>query len=285
MSIFKKQPDDNWLIDLDKYRIKEKPQGKWNCEGPWYSDDGEDGVLVYLFEYINNTNNFAVDIGSAHGYGGSHVRHLVDKYDWGSTEMDGSWRVSRKNLNLNYGKNFKWERIHPQVKKEWITPDNICELLDKYKTPKEFNLLSLDIDSMDWYVLEKLLKGGFKPSVAIVEFNPIFEYDESYVINYDSDYKKDMSYHYGASARAFEILMNKYKYTLVHVFPQKTASNLLFILNDYILPTMEINTLHDMHPHGFIVSNKQIGKSRNKPKLENLDKNTLIKEHFKKIKL
>ena len=54
MSIFKKQPDDNWLIDLDKYRMKEKPKGKWDCEGPWYSDDGEDGVLMYLFKYINS---------------------------------------------------------------------------------------------------------------------------------------------------------------------------------------------------------------------------------------
>ena len=60
MNNFKNQPDNNWLIDLDQYRIKEKPllpakpkNKGWYCEGPWYSDDGEDGVISYLFEYLN----------------------------------------------------------------------------------------------------------------------------------------------------------------------------------------------------------------------------------------
>ena len=274
MSIFKKQPDDNWLIDLDKYRIKEKPKGKFECEGPWYSDDGEDGVLVYLFEYVNSINDFAVDIGSAHGYGGSHIRHLVDKHNWGSTEMDGNKKLGSKYPHAS----SKWKRIHPRVKKEWIRPEIICGLLRKYKTPKEFNLLSLDIDSMDWYVLEELLKGGYRPAVAIVEFNPLFEYNEAYVINYDPEFKKDGSYKYGASARAFEVLMNKYNYTLVHIFPQTTAQNLLFIKNDYISSTVKINTLSNMHPQGYVDKQK-----RQRRRKKNFDKDTLIKEHFKKI--
>ena len=274
MSIFKKQPDDNWLIDLDKYRIKEKPKGKFNCKGPWYSDEGEDGVLVYLFKYINNINDFAVDIGSAHGYGGSHIRHLADKHNWGSTEMDGN-----NKLGPNYPHaSSKWNRIHPRVKKEWITPEIICVLLRKYKTPKEFNLLSIDIDSMDWYVLKELLKGGYRPTIAIVEFNPLFEHNEAYVVNYDPEFKKDGSYKYGASARAFEILMNKYNYTLVHIFPQTTAHNLLFIKNDYISSTVKINTLPNMHPQGYVDKQK-----RQRRRKKNFDRDTLIKEHFKKI--
>ena len=54
------------------------------------------------------------------------------------------------------------------------SPDNICEKLLKYNTPEEFDLLSLDIDSNDWYVLKSILYGGFKPSVIILEYNPIY---------------------------------------------------------------------------------------------------------------
>ena len=85
--LFRKKPPVNWLGDLNKYRNDTKP-GKHPHLGPWYSDDGEDGVLDYIFQYINITNRFAVDIGCAHGYGGSHIRHLVDKYDMDSTELD-----------------------------------------------------------------------------------------------------------------------------------------------------------------------------------------------------
>jgi hypothetical protein len=263
MDLFKKQPDNNWLINLDQYLIKEKPEGKWDHKGPWYSDDGEDGVLNYLFEYINDKHKFAVDIGSAHGYGGSQIRHLVDKYDWKSTEIDGG----------------KWNRMHPRIKREWIKPDNICELLDKYETPKEFDLLSLDIDSMDWYVLEKLLEGDFKPSVAIIEFNPIFEHNEEYVVNFNENYKKDGTSRYGASAKAYETLMNKYNYTLVHVFP-RGVNNLLFISNKFISPTTNVNIIEDMHPVSYVERHKKKWNKRRK-----LNKEILIRNVFEKLKL
>lgn len=112
MKKWKKQPKSNWLDNLDKHRInpvpKTLPLNKrrvgWQWGGPYYSDEGEDGILEYLFEYINDTNKFAVDIGSAHGYGGSHVRNLVDKYNWESLEIDSKAHRHR------------WTRHHPRVK-------------------------------------------------------------------------------------------------------------------------------------------------------------------------
>jgi len=72
--------------------------------------------------------------------------------------------------------------------------------------------------------------------------------------------------------------MNKYNYTLVHIFPQTTAQNLLFIKNDYISSTVKINTLPNMHPQGYADKQK-----RQRKRKKNFDKDTLIKEHFKKI--
>ena len=57
-------PEHNWLMDLDYYRIKnveDRPENHklkgWDWPGPWYSGNGEDGILAYLFEYIKPNSN------------------------------------------------------------------------------------------------------------------------------------------------------------------------------------------------------------------------------------
>ncbi len=243
-SYFKALPNNNWLQDLNTHRIKIKPNphppfASHPHYGPWFSDDGEDGILSYLFDYINRVSNFAVDIGSAHGWGGSQIRHLAHKYDWGSTEFDGG----------------VWQCMHPRVKREWLSPKNICDLLYREGTPKEFDLLSLDLDSMDYYVLSSLLIGGYRPSVAIIEYNPIFEYHESYVVKYDPDYTKDGTSNYGASLKAFEKLMNSFNYTLIHAFaefPELQINNCIFLKNDFIKPYFVINNISNLHPRAWV---------------------------------
>ena len=247
MGNYKKIPKNDWLLNLHNYRKKENPIGQEMCEGPWYSNDGEDGVLSYLFDYINDKYKFAVDIGSAHGYGGSNVRHLVDKYEWESLETD---------YDDGSVENNKWKRIHPRVKKETIFEKNVCEIFEKYKVPKRFDLLSLDIDSLDWYVLRGLLIGGYEPSVAIIEYNPIFTCQDAYVRDYDEGYHKDGTSVYGASAKAYEMLMVEAGYTLIHMFgnPDEKiySNNMIFLHNDFINKKMKIKSIEELHPKAWV---------------------------------
>ena len=266
-NIWKQIPNSNWLMNLDEYRIKEKP-GKHPHFGPWYSDDGEDGVIEYLFNYINDTYKFAIDIGAAHGYGGSQIRHIADKYNWKTTELDGSKR---------------WNIIHPAVKEEWITKDNIDALLLKYKTPMRIDLLSLDVDSMDYWILEKVLIAGYRPSAAVIEYNPIFEYNEAYVRIHDYSYTKDSTSRYGASLKAYELLMNRYNYTLIHVFGKTEsmeANNCIFLDNAFILPNTRIKNIQEFHPFSWIESHK---KKNPKLPLNDLKKLLIDKNIFEKI--
>ena len=255
MKNFKKVPNNDWLMNLDKYRIKENPMGREHCEGPWYSNDGEDGVLAYLFDYINDKYKFAVDIGSAHGYGGSNVRHLVDKYKWDSFESD---------YDDGTVENNQWDRIHPRVKRETIFEHNVCDIFEKQNVPKRFDLLSLDIDSLDWFVLQGLLVGGYRPSVAILEYNPIFNYDEAFTRYYDESYHKDGTSEYGASAKAFEMLMGEADYKLVHMFgnPDEEiyANNMIFLHGDFIDDNTEIKTIKELHPKNWVEPWKNQGQ-------------------------
>ena len=51
------------------------------------------------------------------------------------------------------------------LKKVMFWPNNILELFTKYQVRREFDLLSVDMDSYDWWILEKILEGGYRPRV------------------------------------------------------------------------------------------------------------------------
>ena len=171
----------------------------------------------------------------------------MDKYEWESLETD---------YDDGSVENNKWKRIHPRVKKETIFEKNVCEIFEKYKVPKRFDLLSLDIDSLDWYVLRGLLIGGYEPSVAIIEYNPIFTCQDAYVRDYDEGYHKDGTSVYGASAKAYEMLMVEAGYTLIHMFgnPDEKiySNNMIFLHNDFINKKMKIKSIEELHPKAWV---------------------------------
>lgn len=70
--------------------------------------------------------------------------------------MDGGF--SNKDINLN---------------KEFITEGNILNLFAKYNVSRNFDVLSIDVDLFDWWILAKILRDSdYRPKIIIVETNP-----------------------------------------------------------------------------------------------------------------
>ena len=65
------------------------------------------------------------------------------------------------------------------LKKVMFWPDNIVELFERFEVSDQFDLLSVDMDSYDWFILEKVLEAGYKPRVIIIECNTMFELEDS----------------------------------------------------------------------------------------------------------
>lgn len=65
---------------------------------------------------------------------------MREKYNWNGLLMDGS----NQNNSIN-------------LKKEFITRENIIELFNKYNVPEYFNILSIDIDYNDYYVFTTII--------------------------------------------------------------------------------------------------------------------------------
>ena len=84
------------------------------------------------------------------------------------------WNVA-ESLLLDGG----YENPDIRLEKVIFWPDNIVELFQRFKVKKTFDLLSVDTDSYDFFMLEAILEAGYAPRVIIVEYNANFEITEA----------------------------------------------------------------------------------------------------------
>jgi len=172
-----------------------------------YSQTGEEGVLLSLFDRIGTTNKYLVDFGAGDGFSLSNSQYLLE-LGWTGLRMDG----------IGTG----------DVKKEFITAENIVGLFEKYKVPSEFDLLCLDIDGNDYWVLKALL-GKYSPRAIVLEVNGCLPVGVAQTIAYDPNFNYGGDDYYGASYLAFKRLCADY--TIVH---NQHNLNLFLVRNDVL---------------------------------------------------
>jgi len=124
----------------------------------FYSQCGEDGVIIELLNRIKNIVNFYVEFGAWDGLNLSNTANLRINNNWKGVLFEADeHKVKSANLsNLYYEK---------------ISSNNINLVFEKYNVPFDFGLLSIDIDGNDSYCWESLNE-KYKPSIVIIEFNP-----------------------------------------------------------------------------------------------------------------
>ena len=183
-------------------------------ENKIYSQNGEDGVTTYLLQHLfkDDSKYFYVEFGVEDGTE-CNTRMLRDLPNWSGLLMDGSHE--NKSINLN---------------KEFITKDNIVSLLNKYNVPKHINLLSVDIDYNDFYVLHEILK-YYTCDVIICEYNSIHKPSEDKVVIYSADTMWDGTNYFGSSLLALQKLCKNYGYELFYC--DKNGVNAFFVKSDY----------------------------------------------------
>jgi hypothetical protein len=98
-------------------------------------------------------------------------------------------------------------------------PDNILQLFTQFGVKKKFDFLSVDTDSYDFFMLEAILEGGYRPRAIMMEYNANYELQEAKSIKPPSDGKSwrrwDGTAHHGWSLLAAKYLMERFGYSLV----------------------------------------------------------------------
>jgi hypothetical protein len=186
-----------------------------------FSQSGEDGITMRLINLLyngDNYNKYYVEFGTQSGVE-CNTRILRELYNWNGLLMDGS----HENLNIN-------------LRKEFITKENIINLFEKYNVPSNINILSVDIDSNDFYVLNEILK-KYTCDIIICEYNSHHSPYEDKIVIYDTNFIWDGSNYFGASLLSLTKLCNMYGYTLIYC--NKIGVNCFFI-NNKILETKNL---------------------------------------------
>lgn len=173
-----------------------------------YSQAGQDGVLETIFEQLGIVKGFAVEFGGGNGFHISNTAYFTAFYGWNRLLMDA-------------------EPLSDFVKKEFITRENINDLIEKYGVI-DVDLLCVDINGNEYWVWEAIKD---KHAVVTIEFNSKFRYDESYAIEYNPNHKWEGDDYYGASLLALKKLGERKGYTLVHIVGELDA---VFLRNDLI---------------------------------------------------
>jgi hypothetical protein len=183
-----------------------------------YSQTDEDGLLLFIFALIGTTNRRCVEICASDGVE-CNTANLLINHGWTGLLFDGNPELVRRGRAF-YQSNRSTYVAPPTFVCSWITRSNINELLRQNGCTGEIDLLSLDMDGVDYWVWEAI--DAVTPRVVVVEYQDIIGPDRALTVPYAEDFDArrypttdGMPNFAGASLAAFVKLARRKGYRLV----------------------------------------------------------------------
>lgn len=183
-----------------------------------HSQAGEDGVLSTVLETIGTTDKWCVEFGASDGQNLSNTCNLIDNYGYSAVLVEAN-RTRFAKLLARHGKNPNVFALNQFV--GFSATDGLDFILASRPIPKEFDLLSIDIDGNDYHVWKAV--SAYTPKVVCIEFNPSIPTELEFVQPADPEVNQ------GASLLAITRLAAQKGYELVAV----TAFNAIFVRSQY----------------------------------------------------
>jgi hypothetical protein len=213
-----------------------------------FSQHEEDGMLLFIFSLIGTTNKKCVEVCAGNGIE-CNTANLIINHKWIGLMIDGH------EDNIKAAKEFystiPSTRIWPpEIIHSWITIENINPTIKENGFEGEIDLLSLDIDGIDYWLWKAI--EVISPRVIVLEFNHLLGPDVSLTVPYKADFKAEFtefgSDYAGASLQAFIKLGKEKGYRFIGA--NSIATNAFFIRNDIKnewLPEIEAHSVFH-HP-------------------------------------
>ena len=213
---------------LTSMQCPEKDAPLWKYELKLFSQWGEDGVIQFLVNHLNIRHRTFIEFG-VEDFNESNCRFLMMKDQWHGFAIDGS-SANIERLQNSY---YYWQ--HRLIgKSAFITRENIGALLEESGFEKDLGILSVDIDGVDYHVLEALQE--WRPSIIIVEYNDAFGWSRPVTVPYDPSFVRRQKHfsnqYWGANLPAFLHLLKGRDYALVGT--NSVGSNAFFVRSDLL---------------------------------------------------
>ncbi len=195
-----------------------------------FSQNGEDGILLYIFSLMGSTNKRAVEICAGDGIQ-CNCANLIINHGWNALLVDGD------EANVRAGRAYysecpdtKW--WPPTFVNAWVLRDNVNSVIRAQAYEGEIDLLSLDMDGMDYWIWEAL--DCINPRVVVLEYQCIWGPDKSVTVPYDPSFVAEIvdggANYSGASLAAFVKLGRRKGYRLIGC--QRYGFNAFFMRSD-----------------------------------------------------
>jgi hypothetical protein len=214
---------NNLLIISEKYNDITKLE---QSECKIFSQNGEDGILDYITSMlkIERPNFIEIGVGT---YVEANTRFIYDRFYPKGIIID-----TEKNLKNKVFSNINSWKGDLRVIEEKISTENINYIISK-NCNFNIDIFSLDIDSIDYWIINKLKSNISK--IFVAEYNAVFggslEITTPNLENFDR--KK---YHYshlcfGMSLKALINIMAKKNFYFIGT--NSVRNNAFFVSNDY----------------------------------------------------
>lgn len=188
-----------------------------------FSQSGEDGIINEIFNRIGISNRFFIEFGVGGGIENNTAHLLLQGWSglWIETDPAAYEEIKKRFQKFIANKKLT-------VLNAYITRDNIESLFNQVRVPKEFDLLSIDIDGMDYWVLNAIRT--FSPRVITIEYNAAMGPKLNWVIPHQAMFRWDGTSYFGASLKAYELLAAQKGYALTGC--TLSGINAFFVRND-----------------------------------------------------
>jgi len=187
-----------------------------------YSQDGEDGILEFVFERIGTINRTAIEFGAWDGFHMSNTANLWKNAGWRGVLIECDQHKYAELVKKTQGLD-----VVPICRMVGTGDNSLEKILVDACLLAEADLLSIDIDGDDYHVLASL---EMRPRVIVVEHNP--------TIPWFADVHAPRGHRFGASIGAMVRIAGEKGYVLVAC----TSTNCVFVLRELSDLFMDVET-------------------------------------------
>lgn len=225
-------------------RKKADTPGLESYEYSLYSQNGEDGIIRYLFSEVGVSSKMLLEFGF--GVTENNSLRLILKEGWSGVLMDGSEASVRA-----FNKAIKKIGIGKvKAVQQFLDLENLRSTILESGLPERIDLLSIDVDGNDYWFWEDITY--LNPRIVVIEYNASFGPELSLAVPYDPLFerheKHPSGFYHGASLIALTKLAHKKGYALVGC--DSRGINAFFVRKDCLTESIkELSSLTSYRPN------------------------------------
>jgi len=150
-----------------------------------FSQTDEDGILLYLLALTGMPTRRAIEICAGSGVE-SNTANLIVNHGYHALLLDGNLKDVEE--GRAFYRNNKNTRIWPpQYVQKWITKDNVNSTLLENGFSGEIDVLSLDLDGVDYWIWKEI--NAVSPRAVVLEYQDAWGDEAALTVPYSDNFR------------------------------------------------------------------------------------------------